>query len=222
MSQERVRIHATAEVSPQARIGAGTQIWHQAQVRERAVIGRNCILGKGVYVDFDVTLGDNCKLQNGVYVYHPATVEDGVFFGPGVIVTNDKRPRAVNPDMTLKTDADWEASPVWVGRGASLGAGAVLLPGVRVGRWAMVGAGAVVTRDVPDYGLAVGNPARLIGFVCSCGARLAQQGRSYVCATCGAEFVTGGEGAGGGIGIQPLASVPASGEETKQNLPPKF
>ena len=167
-----VRIHVTAEVSEQAEIGAGSSIWHQAQVRERAKIGRNCILGKGVYVDFDVTLGDNCKLQNGVWVYHPAEVGDGVFLGPGVIVTNDKRPRAVNMDMSLKSDADWELSPVKIGSGAAVGAGAILLPGVTVGVWAMVGAGAVVTRDVPDYGLVIGNPARLIGYVCPCGRRL--------------------------------------------------
>src|SRR5258708_5889949 len=145
-----VRIHTTAEVSPRATIGEGTSIWHQAQVRERAIIGRNCILGKGVYVDFDVTIGNNCKLQNGVFVYHPATLEDGVFLGPGVIVTNDKRPRAVNPDLTLKSDSDWEASPIWIGQGAAIGAGSVLLPGVKVGRWAMAGAGAVGRKNNSD------------------------------------------------------------------------
>jgi UDP-2-acetamido-3-amino-2,3-dideoxy-glucuronate N-acetyltransferase len=185
MNHPNVRIHPTAEVSPQAIIGAGTSIWHQAQVRERAQIGRNCILGKGVYVDFDVTLGDNCKLQNGVFVYHPATVEDGVFFGPGVIVTNDKIPRAVNPDMSLKSDADWEVSPVWIGAGAALGAGTLVLPGVRVGRWAMVGAGSVVTKDVPDHGLVWGDPARLYGYVCRCGRRLAEQAAGqFQCAHC--------------------------------------
>jgi UDP-2-acetamido-3-amino-2,3-dideoxy-glucuronate N-acetyltransferase len=173
MNHPDVRIHPSADVSAEAIIGPGTAIWHQAQVRERARIGRNCILGKGVYVDFDTSLGDNCKLQNGVYVYHPATLEDGVFLGPGVIITNDKIPRAVNPDMSLKSDADWEVSPVWIGAGAAVGAGSVILPGVRIGRWAMVGAGSVVTRDVPDYGLVWGNPARLGGYVCRCGRRLA-------------------------------------------------
>ncbi|MDX1665169.1 MAG: acyltransferase [Candidatus Promineifilaceae bacterium] len=196
MPHDNVRIHPTAEVSEQAEIGAGSSIWHQAQVRERARIGRNCILGKGVYIDFDVTVGDNCKLQNGVSVYHPATVEDGVFFGPGVIVTNDKVPRAVNPDMTLKADADWEVSPAWIGAGAALGAGSVLLPGVRVGRWAMVGAGAVVTRDVPDFGLVVGNPARLVGYVCRCGGRLEPIDKDqprFSCSRCGEEIEIGEE-----------------------------
>ncbi len=186
MSHPNVRIHPTAEVSPQAEIGAGTSIWHQAQVRERAKIGQKCILGKGSYVDFDVTLGDHCKLQNGVWVYHPATVEDGVFLGPGVIITNDKRPRAVNPDMSLKSDSDWEVSPVYIEKGAALGAGAIVLPGVRIGQWAMVGSGAVVTKDVPGYGLVVGNPARLVGYVCPCGRKLTQQsGDEYVCEGCG-------------------------------------
>jgi len=167
-----VRIHPTAEVAATAIVGPGSIIWHQAQVRERAVLGKGCILGKGVYVDFDVTIGDHCKLQNGVYVYHPAVLGNGVFLGPGAIVTNDRRPRAVNPDMSLKRDDDWEASPVLIGDGASVGAGSVILPGVRIGRWAMVGAGSVVTRDVPEFGLVAGNPARLIGHVCPCGSRV--------------------------------------------------
>lgn len=179
------RIHPTAEVSARAIIGDGTSVWHQAQIREGARIGRNCILGKGVYVDFDVTIGDHCKLQNGVFVYHPAVVEDGVFLGPGVIVTNDRIPRAVNPDMTLKAADDWTAAPVRIGLGAAVGAGSVLLPGVQIGPWAMAGAGSVVTRDVPAHGLVVGNPARLIGYVCSCGTRLEPAGGGdYRCPKC--------------------------------------
>lgn len=186
MPHDNVRIHPSAEVSPQAVIGAGTSIWHQAQVRERANIGKNCIIGKGAYIDFDVTLGDHCKLQNGVFVYHPATIGAGVFLGPGVIVTNDKFPRAVNVDMTLKTNADWEVSPISIGDGAAIGAGSVLLPGINVGMWAMVGAGSVVTKDVPAYGLVVGNPARLIGYSCPCGHRLAHRtGGLYTCPACG-------------------------------------
>ena len=169
-------IHPTAIVSPQARIGEGTKIWHQAQVREGATLGRHCIVGKGVYIDINVTIGDNVKIQNGASVYHGVTLEDGVFVGPGVVLTNDKFPRAINPDGTLKSDADWEVSPILVRRGASLGAGAVILPGVTIGQFAMVAAGAVVTRDVPDYGLAIGNPARLRGFVCPCGHRLQEVG----------------------------------------------
>ena len=165
-------IHPTADVSPKAIVGSGTKIWQHTQVREGARIGANCIVGKGVYVDFDVTIGDDVKIQNGVYVYHGVTVEDGVFLGPGVILTNDKLPRAVNPDGSLKADADWEVGPILIRRGASIGAGAIVLPGVTVGEFAMVGAGAIVTRDVPAQGLVYGNPTRLHGYVCRCGQLL--------------------------------------------------
>lgn len=189
-----VHIHPTAEVSPGAEIGEGTRIWHHAQVREHARIGRNCILGKGVYVDFDVTIGDNCKLQNGVFVYHPALIEDGVFLGPGVILTNDKFPRAINPDGSLKTDADWEVGPVRICYGASLGAGAIVLPNVTVGRFAMVGSGAVVSRDVPDHAMVVGVPARLAGYVCRCGRPLEHsRGRVWVCPVCEERYRLGGK-----------------------------
>lgn len=165
-------IHETAQISPEAVIGAGTRIWHYVQVRERAHIGQNCIVGKGTYIDAEVTIGDNCKVQNACQVYHGATLEDGVFLGPGVILTNDKLPRAINPDGSLKSSTDWQVGRIHIGRGAAVGAGSVVLPDVCIGTFALVGAGSVVTRDVPDYGLVRGNPARLQGFVCPCGNRL--------------------------------------------------
>jgi UDP-2-acetamido-3-amino-2,3-dideoxy-glucuronate N-acetyltransferase len=167
-----VFIHETAEVSADASIGEGTSVWHQAQIRERARIGAECTVGKGVYIDFDVLIGNRCKLQNGVYVYHGATLEDGVFLGPGVMLLNDKNPRAINTDGSLKKDADWKVYPVHIGRGSAVGGGAVISPGVSLGCWASVGAGSVVTRNVPDHGLVYGNPARLAGYVCACGARM--------------------------------------------------
>lgn len=167
-----VRIHPTAEVSEQAEIGEGTFIWHQAQVREGARIGRHCIVGKGVYIDTGAVLGDNVKVQNYVSIYHGVTLEDGVFCGPHCVFTNDKRPRAINADGSLKAADDWELTPTLIRLGASIGANAVILCGVTVGAWAMVGAGSVVSRDVPDYGLVWGSPARLHGYVCPCGQRL--------------------------------------------------
>lgn len=172
-NHRNVTIHPSADVSPDATIGDGTRIWHQAQVREGAVIGENCIIGKGAYVDFDVVVGANCKIQNGAFVYHPAELGDGVFLGPGVILTNDKRPRAINSDGTLKAADDWEAGRISIGKGAAFGAGVIVLPGIKVGEFAMVGAGAVVTRNVPPHALVVGNPARLAGYVCTCGRPLA-------------------------------------------------
>lgn len=185
MTNRQPYIHPTAEVSSQATLHDGVKIWHQAQVRERAFIGANCIIGKGAYIDFDVAIGANSKIQNGVYVYHGVTIEEGVFLGPGVILTNDRTPRAVTADGSQKSDADWQVSPIVVKQGASLGARAVILPGVVIGEYALVGAGAVVTRDVPPHGLVYGNPARLQGYVCCCGATLQpiDEGE-WFCATC--------------------------------------
>jgi acetyltransferase-like isoleucine patch superfamily enzyme len=165
-------VHPTADVSPQASIGTGTRIWNRAQVREGAVLGANCNIGKDAYIDFDVRIGDNVKVQNSALIYHGATLEDGVFVGPQACLTNDLYPRAINPDGSLKSASDWEVGETVVRYGASIGAGAIIVTGVEIGRFAMIGAGAVVTRDVPAHGLALGVPARLVGYVCACGARV--------------------------------------------------
>jgi UDP-2-acetamido-3-amino-2,3-dideoxy-glucuronate N-acetyltransferase len=170
-----VRIHPTADVSPNASIGEGTSIWHQAQVREKVRLGKNCIIGKGVYIDFEVCLGDNVKVQNYVSIYHGVTLEDGVFVGPHVCFTNDLRPRAINTDGSLKAVDDWVLSPTLIKRGAALGANSTIVCGVTIGAWAMIGSGSVVTRDIPDYGLVRGNPAQLKGFVCPCGSKLEKE-----------------------------------------------
>jgi len=175
MEIDQVRIHESAYVSGNAIIGAHSSIWNNSQVREGVRIGQNCILGKDVYVDFDVEIGDNVKIQNGALVYHGTKIESGVFVGPGVIFTNDKLPRAINPDGSIKLSDDWVVGETLVRYGASIGAGAVIVTGVTIGRFALVGAGAIVTRDVPDHGLVVGNPARQIGYVCSCAEKLVEK-----------------------------------------------
>jgi UDP-2-acetamido-3-amino-2,3-dideoxy-glucuronate N-acetyltransferase len=180
--------HATAHVSALSTIGAGTCIWHQAQIRERAHVGRECNLGKNVYIDCDVRLGDRVKVQNNASLYRGAVIEDGVFIGPHVCLTNDKFPRAISPEGSLQGEDDWETGRILVRRGASLGAGTIVVTGLTIGIFALTGAGAVVTRDVPDYGLVVGNPARLIGYVCPrnhrCGGPEADPAH-LVCKTCG-------------------------------------
>ena len=184
-------VHPTSDVSPEASIGKGTKIWQHCQVREQAKIGQSCILSKGVYVDAGVHIGNNVKIQNGISVYHGVTLEDGVFCGPHCVFTNDRRPRAINPDGTLKSADDWMVSETLVKTGASIGAHATIVCGTTIGQWAMVGAGSVVTRDVPDFGLVYGNPARLHGFVCPCGEKLPEASEmsgdavSLACAQCG-------------------------------------
>ena len=184
MTSENLTIHSTAEVSPKAKLGNGTRIWHSVQVREGVTIGQNCIIGKDAYIDFDVKIGDNVKIQNSALVYHGAIIEDGVFIGPQVCLTNDRFTRAITPDGSLKGNDDWEVGPILVRFGASLGAGSLILPNVTIGRFALVGAGAVVSRDVPDHGLAVGNPARLVGYVCHCGRKMKQQDNTWHCSLC--------------------------------------
>ena len=186
-----VRVHPTAEVSSEAVIGPGSSIWNQAQVREGARIGSGCIVGKNVYVDVGVMVGDRVKVQNNVSLFHGVTVEDGVFIGPHVCFTNDRVPRAVNPDGSPKTDADWDVSTTLVRVGAALGANSTILPGVTIGRWAMIGSGSVVTRDVGDYELVAGNPARRLGSACPCGQPLRDaDGEPFqgACPRCGAAF----------------------------------
>jgi len=157
--------HPTAEVSDKASIGKETKIWHFVQIRENAQIGENCIIGKGSYIDFEVQIGNNVKIQNLVSIYHGVHVEDGVFIGPHVCFTNDNNPRAIDASGKLKGNDDWVVSPTYVKKGASIGANSTILPGITIGKYALIGAGSVVTKDVPDYGLVFGNPARLKGKV---------------------------------------------------------
>ena len=183
-----MEVHDTAEVAATAHIGQGTKVWHFAQVRERASIGNNCIIGKGVYVDVDVVIGNNVKIQNSALIYRGVVIEDGVFIGPQACLTNDRFPRSVTHGGQLKRDSDWELGRIVVRYGASVGAGAIILPNVVIGQFALVGAGAVVTKDVAAHGLVVGNPARLTGYVCSCGAPLVKRGATnWRCETCGLE-----------------------------------
>jgi UDP-2-acetamido-3-amino-2,3-dideoxy-glucuronate N-acetyltransferase len=192
MSERPARIHPTADVAATAEIGPGTSIWNQAQVREAAHIGADCVIGKNVYVDVGVVVGDRVKVQNNSSLYHGVTVEDGVFIGPHVCFTNDRLPRAINPEGSLKTDADWEVSPILVRHGAALGANSTILAGTTIGRWALVGAGSVVTQDVADFELVVGNPARRVGSACRCGQRLPDDADgtpfSGRCPRCGEPF----------------------------------
>ncbi len=160
-------IHATADVSPKANIGDGTKIWHQAQIREDAEIGERCIIGKNVYIDFKVKIGNGCKVQNNVSIYYPAELQDDVFVGPSVTFTNDLYPRAFLWDESRHTPL------TLLKKGSSVGADSVLIGGITLGEYAMVGAGSVVTKSVPNHGLVHGNPARLVGFVCECGHKLA-------------------------------------------------
>ncbi|MFI0896883.1 acyltransferase [Streptomyces sp. NPDC020983] len=169
------RVQPTAQVDETAEIGAGSSIWELAQIREQAVLGTGCVVGRGAYVGTGVVIGDNVKLQNYALVYEPARLGDGVFVGPAAVLTNDQYPRSVDPEGKQKRGGDWEAVGVTVAEGASLGARSVCVAPVTVGRWALVAAGAVVTRDVPDFALVAGVPAKRLGWVGRAGVRLVER-----------------------------------------------
>ena len=165
-------IHEKAHVEEGAFIGVNSQVWSHAHIRKGSQIGNQAIIGENVFIDCGVVVGDNVKIQNNALIYSPAVLESGVFVGPGVILTNDKHPRAVNGDMTLKSKEQWNPVGVYLEEGSSLGAGVICVAPVRIGRWAQIGAGSVVVKDVPAQGLVVGNPATQIGWVNKNGTRL--------------------------------------------------
>lgn len=173
---ENPLVQPTADVDKSAMLGTGTAVWHLAQIRENARLGRDCIVGRGAYVGPGVIIGNNVKLQNYALVYEPARLEDSVFIGPATVLTNDMYPRSVDVSGKLKRPADWDAMGVAIRQGASLGARVVVVAGCSVGRWALVAAGAVVTRNVPDFALVAGTPARRIGWVGRAGCRLEPYG----------------------------------------------
>ena len=157
-------IHTSASVAEEASIGGGTKVWVNVQIRENAVIGSDCVISKDVYVDHSVRIGDRCKIQNSVSIYCGVTIGDDVFVGPNVVFTNDKYPRAFN--------SEWDRTPTFVERGASIGANATIVCGITIGEYAMVAAGSVVTRSVPSYTLVMGNPARPVAMVDKAGNRI--------------------------------------------------
>ena len=159
-----IYIDKTANVSEQAKIGNGTKIWINSQIRENTNIGENCIISKDTYIDTKVKIGSNCKIQNSVSVYQGVTIEDDVFVGPNACFTNDKVPRAFDPE--------WKITPTLVKKGVSIGANATIVCGITLGEYSMVAAGSVVTKDVESYSLVMGNPAKHYSYVDKMGNKI--------------------------------------------------
>jgi UDP-2-acetamido-3-amino-2,3-dideoxy-glucuronate N-acetyltransferase len=185
------RAHPTAEIEPGAIIGDGATLWRFVHVMAGAIVGPRVVLGQGCFVAATARIGPGCRVQNNVSLYDGVTLEEDVFIGPSAVFTNVRRPRAA-----FATPRD-RFAPTLVRRGASVGANATIVCGVTIGEGAMIGAGAVVTRDVPPYTLAVGQPARVVGLVCACGAALPG---SLGC-SCGRRY----RREGGGLALEPPA-----------------
>ena len=168
--------HETAIVDPGARIGAGTKLWQWVHVQGNSVIGEGCSLGQNVYVG-KATIGNNVKIQNNVSVYDAVCIEDDVFCGPSMVFTN-----VINPRSHIVRKHEYKET--LVRKGATIGANAVIVCGHTIGRYAMIGAGSVVTKDVPEFALVVGNPARQIGWTCQCGIRLEFEKENARCRHC--------------------------------------
>ena len=172
-------VHETAVIDTDVTIGKGTKIWHFSHVQKGAVIGDNCSFGQNVNVSNNVKIGNGCKVQNNVSIYEGVELEDYVFCGPSMVFTNDLTPRAKYP----KGSAGYKHTILR--RGATVGANATVVCGHEIGQWAMIAAGAVVTKNVPAYALMAGVPAKQIGWVCECGARLDE---SLICKDCGRKY----------------------------------
>jgi UDP-2-acetamido-3-amino-2,3-dideoxy-glucuronate N-acetyltransferase len=160
-----MRIHSTAIIDEGAEIGEGTSVWHYAHISSGSIIGKSCSLGQNVYVADSAVLGNRIKVQNNVAIYEGVTIEDDVFLGPSCVLTNVSNPRSQVSRKTLY-------EKTLIRRGATIGANATILCGITLGRYCFVGAGTVVTKSIPDYGLVLGNPGKLSGYMSRHGHRL--------------------------------------------------
>jgi UDP-2-acetamido-3-amino-2,3-dideoxy-glucuronate N-acetyltransferase len=191
-------VHESSYIDEPCDIGEGTKIWHFSHVMSGSKIGSRCNIGQNVVISPQVRIGDNVKIQNNVSVYTGVVLEDDVFCGPSMVFTNVTNPRS----HVSRKD---EYRITLVKRGASIGANATVVCGHTIGAYAFIGAGAVVTHDVPDYAMIVGNPGRLVGWMCQCGVKLglsrdAARDETATCAACGTAYIKNSEG------INPIAA----------------
>ena len=174
-------VHESSYIDDGSSIGKGTKIWHFSHIMTDATIGENCNIGQNVVISPGVKIGNKVKIQNNVSVYTGVECEEGVFLGPSCVFTNVINPRS----LVEKKD---EYKKTILKKGASVGANATIICGNTIGKFALIGAGAVVTKNIGDYELVVGNPARKIGYICECGERIYSENKNYKCNYCNKEY----------------------------------
>jgi len=181
MDEKKYFAHESSYIDEPCQIGEGTKIWHFSHIMKNSTIGKNCNIGQNVVISPEVILGNNVKIQNNVSVYTGVICEDDVFLGPSCVFTN-----VINPRSFIERKDEYKKTTIK--KGASIGANATIVCGYNIGRYAFIGAGAVVTKDVPDHALAVGNPAKIIGYVCECGNKLNNDKDNYTCQSCNKKY----------------------------------
>lgn len=173
-------IHESSYIDEPCEIGTGTVIWHFSHIMQNSTIGKNCNIGQNVVISPDVKIGNNVKIQNNVSIYTGVICEDDVFLGPSCVFTN-----VINPRSFINRKNEFKITKL--GKGCSIGANSTIVCGHNIGKYSLVGAGSVVTKDVPDYAIVVGNPARISGYICSCGKKLEFKNGIALC-ECGKQF----------------------------------
>lgn len=186
-SKNKFWFHKTAEIQKGAKIGKGTKIWQNCQILEGAEIGENCTIGHNCFVGSRAKIGNGVKIESNTDAWDLVILEDFVFVGPSAVFTNDLNPRAKYPKKKYPNYGKW--LPTLVKKGATIGANATIVCGNTIGRWAMIGAGAVVTKDVPDFAIVAGVPAKIIGWVCECGNKLEFKNKKMICRICKRRYI---------------------------------
>ncbi len=183
--------HKTAEVEEGAEIGEGTKIWQNSIIQKGAKVGNDCNIGHNCFLEAGVIIGNGVKIKSNTDVWNKVVLEDYVFVGPSAVFTNDLNPRSKYPKSKFPKYGKW--FPTLVKEGSSIGANATIVCGIQIGRWSLVGAGAVVTKDIPDYALALGVPARVTGWICECGNKISFKKESAICSVCARKYEKEGE-----------------------------
>lgn len=187
MKEKNITTHGPVEIEEGTEIGKGTVVWHNSQIKKGAIIGEDCVIGHNCFINPGARIGNGVKLESNIDLWDKVVLEDYVFVGPSAVFTNDLNHRAKYPKKKFPQYGEWKSTIIE--EGASIGANATIICGNNIGKWALVGAGSVVTKNIPNYALAYGNPAKVNDWVCECGNKLNFESNKAVCKVCNKEYI---------------------------------